>query len=293
MQPGEVEQLGRRVVPGTGSLDIEHLSSGLVNDLYRVVRDDATFAFRAARERPVHLGQDLAWEAKILLEAAGMGIAPPLEYCDPERGVLVMRWIDGRSWTPTEAHTSACIGRFAALLRRVHALPIPAPARNMNPLSWMDVYGAALSRREPGGPDPALQKTAVLAAAELAAYPKPQGVVCHSDLHSQNLIENDAALLLLDWEYVHVSDPLWDVAGWCANNNFDAPTRRHLLASYLGATPTVEEAARCQLLGWLYDYICLLWSQLFLYLRGDPGGLIGARATHLDARLRIPANYRP
>ena len=40
-----------------------------------------------------------------------------------------------------------------------------------------------------------------------------------------------------------------------------------LLASYLERRPTPPEAARLKLLVWLYDYVCLLWCELYSRLR--------------------------
>lgn len=292
MQPGEVEQLGRRVLPGTGSVVVEHLSSGLVSEVYRVVRDDAAYALKVASGHAGRFALDIAWEARILEAAARADIAPPLVYFEPERGVLVTRWIKGRPWPRCEVQSARAIARIGGLLRRVHALPVPAPARALNPMTWIEIYRAALPQGAQMRLDPALQETAASAAAGLDTLPKPPGVVCHSDLHAQNLIETDDSLLLLDWEYAHVTDPLWDAAGWSANNDFDGASRRMLLASYLGSAPTANDWARFSLLAWLYDYVCLLWSGIYLAARRDPSGLIGARARQLDARLRIPAHYR-
>jgi thiamine kinase-like enzyme len=106
-----------------------------------------------------------------------------------------------------------------------------------------------------------------------------------------NLIQDGESLILLDWEYAHVSDPLWDLAGWAANNDFEAETQRDLLRSYLGAAPSTSEWIRFRLLMWLYDYVCLLWSALYLNTRGGGANEISRRATLLDARLRLPAHY--
>ncbi len=99
-------------------------------------------------------------------------------------------------------------------------------------------------------------------------------------------------MVLLDWEYAHAADPLWDLAGWSANNDLEDNLERDLLASYTGRLPTRNEYLRLQLLGWLYDYVCLLWSELYLSRHRDepqavdtlPGG-IAARARLLAARL--------
>jgi hypothetical protein len=45
------------------------------------------------------------------------------------------------------------------------------------------------------------------------------------------------------------------------------------------------------LLMWLYDYVCLLWSDLYSNARRGGENGIRKRATLLDARLRVPAHY--
>jgi thiamine kinase-like enzyme len=288
MQPGDIASLARSVIPGTGTLDIEPVSVGLVNEVYRVVRGNLAYALRVASGRSGY--QDPGWEARVLAAACSAGLAPPLELFDPERGIFVLRWVEGRPWTRMEAQASANIGRIADLLHRVHALAVPAPTRRMNPKAWMDLYGAALSSRESSGRDTGLREAAASTAAQLAQLPSTSGALCHSDLHLQNLLQSGTALMLLDWEYAHVSDPLWDVAGWSANNDFEHELRRELLANYLGNAPSELEWKRFGLLAWLFDYVCLLWSELYLCSKPDPQGAIAARARLLDARLRIPAN---
>jgi thiamine kinase-like enzyme len=91
---------------------------------------------------------------------------------------------------------------------------------------------------------------------------------------------------LLDWEYAHVSDPLWDLAGWSCNNDLCADSGRLLLAGYLGRQPSPEDSARLEQLVWLYDYVCLLWCEVYAKLRPDvPGDAISARAQLLAQRL--------
>jgi thiamine kinase-like enzyme len=106
-----------------------------------------------------------------------------------------------------------------------------------------------------------------------------------------NLLHRDESLILIDWEYAHISDPLWDLAGWAANNDFEAAARGELLTNYLGSAPTAGDWQRLRLLMWLYDYVCLLWSKLYLSVRRDGVNDISRRATQLDARLRLPAHY--
>jgi thiamine kinase-like enzyme len=118
-------------------------------------------------------------------------------------------------------------------------------------------------------------------------------VLCHSDLHPQNIIEGDRGLVLLDWEYAHVAEPWWDLAGWICNNDLETHFGQLLFTSYLGRQATASEAARLKVLVWLYDYVCLLWSELYARLR--PAGAANGtavRAQRLAQRLACESGSR-
>jgi thiamine kinase-like enzyme len=316
MPPDNPQGVAALHVPGRGDLEIHRLGAGLVNETYRVLRDGSGYAMRLAMSNLDDLGLDRAWEARVLAGAVAADLAPALEYCDPQRGILIARWVDGRFWTPADAREPKNISRMAGFMRRIHALEMPAPVRAMSPRKWIDYYGAALSRGS--GQGDVFAETSVQQAdtrgeadsrgardfaaaaarqlAALAALPGVDPVLCHSDLHTLNLIDRSGSLILLDWEYAHASDPLWDLAGWGANNDFEDPIRHELLGSYLGRPPSGGEWLRLQLLSWLYDYVCLLWSELYLNLQraaradvavqGDAAmDGVSARARELAARL--------
>jgi len=309
MLSDDLESVVSHHVPGEGKLDIHRLNCGLVNETYRVLRDGRAYALRVAAANSYDLGLDRAWEARVLERAVAADLAPVLEYCDPQRGILIARWADGRLWSPVDVRRPSNVARMAELMRRIHALPMPAPARVMSPAKWIEYYGAALTRHPdvsaetPASPDARRARDLSAAAARrltaLSLLPGVDPVVCHSDLHTLNLVDRGDSLLLLDWEYAHAADPLWDLAGWSANNDFEDNLRHDLLASYTGRPPTRTEYLRLQLLGWLYDYVCLLWSELYLNLHrnerpgvdtpdvapGDPQGGVAARARLLAARL--------
>jgi thiamine kinase-like enzyme len=281
------ERVAALHVPGTGRVEIERLGTGLVNETYRVMRDGSVHAMRLALSNRDDLGLDRAWEARVLEGAVAADLAPAPEYCDPPRGILISRWVDGQPWAPADTYRPSNISRMAEFMRRIHALPIPAPARFMNPAQWIDYYSVAALKSPPRDSDAAtasgaaalpdaaasasdaaaLRPAATQRLAALAALPSARPALCHSDLHILNLIDHGGALVLLDWEYAHVSEAFWDLAGWAANNDFEEPVRHDLLAGYLGRRPTGEESLRMQLLVWLYDYVCLWWSALYLNLR--------------------------
>jgi thiamine kinase-like enzyme len=342
MLSDELKSVVSRHVPGEGTLDFHRSSNGLVNETYRVLRNGRAYALRVAVANSHDLGLDRAWEARVLERAAAADLAPELTYCDPQRGILIARWVDGRLWSPADVQRPSNIARMAELMRRIHALPMPAPARVMNPAKWIEYYGAALTRQsENSGRHPRdsryqhdlqdvsaetsaelpetrdlgdlrgnvsaetsweppdiggaqdLPAAAARRLASLAVLPCVDPVVCHSDLHTLNLVDRGRSLVLLDWEYAHAADPLWDLAGWSANNDLPDGLKQELLASYAGRAPTRHESLRLELLGWLYDYVCLLWSELYLNLhRDDPQGGIVGRARLLAARLHASPSGR-
>ncbi len=266
------------MVPGRGDVRVEPLAAGLVNETVRVWRDGRAFSLRAPAAGAGVADVDREWERRVLEEAAAAGLAPPAEYCDPDSGVLLLRWAAGRTWTAAEVREPANIERIARLARRIHSLPVPRPARVVPPADWISHYLRAL---EADGAPPAARAAIPPAAVEsrlaaLEALPPGGEALCHADLHPHNLVVEGDRTWLLDWEYAHVSQPLWDLAGWLANNHLGEDLAAPLLAAYLGRAPSDGERARLELLVWLYDYVCVLWSDL--HLRSSTGGEAAALA---------------
>ncbi len=288
-----LEEAALRWVPGSGPVDIRRLTSGMVNDSWQVARAGRLYSLRMSRSNGEDLGLDRAWECRVLAQAAAAGLAPAIAHCEPARGILIAEWVSGRAWTADEARALPNARTMAGLLRRVHALPVPHPARIMGPRSWIEHYAAA-SRRSgvpAAGRSSELRAAADMRLDRLARLPQPGSVLCHGDLHRLNLQVADR-LILLDWEYAHVADPFWDLAGWISNNDGTDAVAAALLAAYLGRTAAPAEAERLSLLAWIYDYVCLVWSELYLSQRPrtrqqpEAGGdAVCVRAEMLVARM--------
>jgi thiamine kinase-like enzyme len=297
MSPDRVAEAARRYVPGAGAVSVERLGRGLVNESHRVVRDGRVYSLRMPAKEPAPTGVDREWECRVLALVSAVGLAPTIERCEPRLGVLVAQWQEGRALRADEARAPDLAVRVTELARRVHALPLPGNARVLGPADWIAHYLDARTRLPPGarqaprmpgraaGAD-ALQAEAGRRLGALEALPPTPRVLCHSDLHSANLVETEGGgLVLLDWEYAHVSEALWDVAGWACNNDFSPAARAFLLASYLGRPASAEEAQRLEYLAWLYDYVCLLWSEVYCGAARAANGLIIERGRILAARL--------
>jgi thiamine kinase-like enzyme len=294
--PPTLEHLARRYIPGRGPVTIDRLGSGLVNQSYRVGREARVFSLRLTAPRAAELGLDRHWECRVLACAAAAGLAPAVERCEPRAGILVSCWAEGSVWNAEQAGAAETLDTVAQLARRVHLLPLLERARIVSVGQWIAFYRRSLERA--GGaqsdgsadrPPASLDAAANCLVDALSQEPRPALALCHSDLHVQNLvITARGAPLILDWEYAHVSDPLWDLAGWICNGDLARAQCDLLLCLYLQREPTREEALRLARLAWLYDYVCLLWSELYLSSPSTVGAArdaVSMRAQCLTKRL--------
>jgi thiamine kinase-like enzyme len=308
MPPDRVTEAARRFVPGIGPVSVERLGRGLVNESYRVTRDERMYSLRMSAVEPaaahVPIGVDREWECRVLAVASAARIAPVIECCEPRFGVLVARWEEGHALSVEEARRPHTTTRVAELALRVHALALPGNVRVLHPADWIERYrdalahlpmGARRARRTPGlaGSADFLQAQAERRLGALEVLPRTPDVLCHSDLHPANLIAGKPGLVLLDWEYAHVSEAFWDLAGWACNNDLNLEARALLLASYLGRQAAPEEERRLAALAWLYDYVCWLWSEVHGGATDDSDRLILERGRVLAARLERLAGGGP
>ncbi len=294
--PAGIERIARLCVPGRGAVRLQRIGTGLGSRTYRAERGGRAYSLRLAPAADRGEGFDPHWEHAVRAVAGGAGLAPEVVYSDPVAGVLVSRWVDGRCWEAAAVADPGRIAAVAALMRAIHALAPPQPTRQVGIADWVAHYERAL-----GGSAPLFDETeagagagALRAAAEvrlrvLAQSGDGVSALCHSDLHALNLVETPSGLVALDWEYAHVGDPFWDVVGWSCANDWTEATRRDLLERYLGREPTPREWIRFTTVGWLYDYVGLLWSELYLRRAAAADAPDArARARRMIARLRSP-----
>lgn len=263
--PGEV--LAR--IPGWegGEAHIEPLGGGLTNRSYRVVRRGERFVLRLDAEHTAAFGLDRRRELAVLKLAADAGLGPPVVHADPDRGVLMTRYLEGEVWSPDMLGRAERLAALAALLRRVHALPTCGVR--------FDAKRIAAGYLSNLKQDDALYDAAVGAAADLERLPAGDAAACcHNDVVAANLIGLPPRLL--DWEYACDNDPAFDLASLIEYHALDAASSARLLAAYAGGART-GLAERVELQRRIYVRLTVLW---FAARRSVTPGVEG------DGRLR-------
>jgi thiamine kinase-like enzyme len=216
----------------------------------------------------------------LLGAVSAAGLAPEVMICDPDRDLLVTRFIRAATWPREAARDTGNLRRFGEALRTLHSLPLsPGIAR---------VSFAAQARfledqlGAPGSEHAAVRRVAASAFETLAGREQIVAL-CHNDLHHLNILDDDDRLWLVDWEYGGCGDPLFDLASFLCQHESTHEERQVLLSAYAGDASIpidlVEAACRA------FDYVQWLWYRL----RGasEPGeaGEHSTRAEFISKRL--------
>ena len=218
---------------------------------------------RLARPGSEKLGASLDAEAETLHQVAAAGLAPAVVRCDPGARLLVTRWINARSDVPgiTAPHSLEQVGEAMA---RLHALHVPAHLRPVR-------FGEQARLLEAALPASTLRADFTAVAAEVFARLDTERtrVLCHHDIHSQNIIiDAGHRLWLVDWEYAGLGAPIFDLASFTCQADL-SPTAVHALCSaYLRAGGAVEQD-RLALACWAFDYVQWLWYQSLRGMAAD------------------------
>lgn len=188
--------------------------SGLTNANYLVkTRDDELIVRIASADRAWAHGMSRDAEAQVLAaaQAAGLGVEV-LSYELPDGHLVTRKVAAGTYETAPERFASP--ETFASIVERVkqvHALP--PVAHVFDPIAKA-TKTVDLAKREgidlPRGVSRLLEK-----AHEIEARWKPTDplslVLCHNDLFSVNILQTSPPTLI-DWEFVGLGDPFFDLA---------------------------------------------------------------------------------
>jgi thiamine kinase-like enzyme len=216
-------------------------------------------------------GVDHSWEAANAGLAAEAGIGPRVLLARDD-GALVTELVAGTSLTPEGVRADrSLVLRMGELLAAVHRLP--PFAGSFDPWAATDVL---LEDLRP--PDAWWRLRDDL---EAVRFPLSATVPCHVDPWPGNVLVADERLVLVDWEYSAMSDPLWDLADFAVEAALDVHGRRALLSAHDSSGP--EEERRVRVYEALADLHWGVWL-LTEEAAGNRAEDFGAQAAHRFAR---------
>ena len=215
----------------SGPITIEPLSGGMTNRNFRVKDGSRLLAVR--------LGDDIAFhmisrsnELAAGYAAQAAGISPAIIHHEP--GILVMDYIEAKTFSPTDVIKPANLSRIIPLIRRCHT-EMPKYFRGPAMIFWVFqvIRDYANSLRD--GDSPYLGDLPLLLsqAEALESAAGPYSIVFgHNDLLAANILDDGDRLWLIDWDYAGFNSPLFDLGGLASNNGMAESQEQMMLEAY-------------------------------------------------------------
>ena len=207
------------------------LLSGTGNRTYRVRCGDGNVIVRLPGGDTAEL-VDRAAERHNAAVAAGAGLGPALLHLDPDDGAMVSAEVAGTPLpTLAGARRRAAIGRLGEALSRLHRGPDFHGL--MDPWQKLELYLSIAGHAHPGAEAASGPLWRRLGPLRLSASLAPGRLVpCHVDPVPDNVIDTGTAVVLVDWEYAAMSEPLWDLSYASIEGSFDAAEEGALFEGY-------------------------------------------------------------
>jgi len=239
---------------------VRELSGGLTNRNYKVTTPDGAFVARLSSggSELLAIDRDCEYRNSVIAAAAGAG-APVVEY-RPGDHMLVVGYIEGRTFGPADVAAPANIPRIAQACRRLHS-----GGRFVNDFDMFDIQRRYLSVarshgfRIPAGYDDLLPQ---FTAAEKALAVRAEGTVpCNNDLLAANFIDDGDRIWLIDYELSGNNDACFELGNIGAESHLSAEALADLVTAYYGR-PRRSRIARARLLGLAAMYGWTLWGAI-------------------------------
>lgn len=274
----------RSLSGATGKADAYRLG-GLTNRVYHIDADAERFVLRLPGEG-TETYIDRKVEAQNANAAARAGVSPDVVNLDVSRGLMLTRFVEGRTMTPDLFRSvEGAPARAARAFKTLHESG-EVFAFRFELFAMIDNYLALLSELGtdlPDGYHDVLEKAESVRSA-LAANPAPLAP-CHCDPLCENFIDTGERMWLVDWEYSGMNDPLWDLGDLSVEAAFGAEQEEEMLAAYFGRQPTAAERGRVVIYKAMCDLLWTLWG-LIQHANNNPADDFWAYATVRFARCK-------
>jgi thiamine kinase-like enzyme len=239
---------------------VHELPGGLTNVNLKVTYAGRVVVVRVAQEGGDLLAVDHSVEHLNSLAAAEAGVGAPVVDYLPDPGLMVVEYIDGRTFSEADLRSGDHLERVAAACRQLHAGPRFVNDFDMFRIQrgYLDVVTQRGFRLPPRYAElmPEVERIRKALAARPAAT-----VPCHNDLLAGNFIDDGSKLWLIDYEYSGNNDPYFELGNIWSEADLSLDQLEHLVTAYDGAADPAH-VARARLWGLMSKYGWTLWGSI-------------------------------
>ena len=224
---------------------VAELPGGLTNRNFKVTTPAGAFVVRRwSRGDFLAINRDHEYRNSLAAAQAGVG-APVIDY-RPADGLLVLGYVDGRTFANTDVQAPQNIPRIAEACRRLHAGPRFVSDFDMFRIQGR--YAAVTAEQGFRVPDGYDRLTPQLEAARQALAVRAEPTVpCNNDLLAANFIDDGSRIWLIDYEYSGNNDACFELGNIWSEADLGIDHLEELVAAYYGrpsrrpgSTPTAS-----------------------------------------------------
>ena len=240
---------------------LRRLEGGLTNRNFHVVTDSgAQYVARFSSAKSTLLAIDRVAEFTNSRIAASVGVGPAVVEFAPDDGVLVVEWINAKTFAEADLDDEMQLSRVASVCRDLHAAP-----RFAGDFDMFDVQRRYLQIVREFGfrlPEDYLDFEPQVRHMEQVLRESSAGTVpCHNDLLAANILDDGGRLWLIDYEYSGNNDVCFELGNIWSEAGLAVERLEHLVSAYFGA-PSPVQVARARLFGLLAKYGWTLWASI-------------------------------
>ncbi|NQZ32625.1 MAG: phosphotransferase [Oceanospirillaceae bacterium] len=207
------------------------LSGGLTNTNFKVRYRNDDYVIRIGEDIPEH-GIMRFNELNASQAAYQAGISPQITHS--EKGVLVIRFIEGNTLAAADIRCEQMLARILVLLKSCHQ-QVPRYLKAGCMSFWVfqvnRTYASTLSDIQSRS-SAELSRLIEINAQLETAVGRVNISFCHNDMLAANFIDGGEKLWLIDWDYAGFNSPLFDLANLASNSDLSEPLERWLLENY-------------------------------------------------------------
>ena len=257
----ELEALLDRIPVLQGlSRSVAELPGGLTNQNLRVTTAAGDYVVRRFRGDAELLGIDRDAEHVNTVAAAQAGVgAPVVDYC-PDLGVLVLGYVDGKTYDNGTFSEPGVVERVGRAVRRLHDGPRFAGdfdmfARQGRYLRTVHQHGYRLVDGYASYDEHFHRVEQALAAGAEPTVP------CNNDLLAGNFVDDGEKLWLIDYEYSGNNDACFELGNTSTECDLDDDQIEALVTAYYGRRLR-HKLARVRLQALVSAYGWSLWGAI-------------------------------
>ena len=239
---------------------VSELAGGLTNTNYKVEAHGSAYVVRVSAKDAGLLAIDRENEHHNTVAAAEVGVGANVVAYLPERGVLVLEFIEGQTQSPEDLRRGDKLDWVAAACRKLHGA-----RRFRDDFNMFDIQPRYLRLVQERGfrlPDGYLDYEPQVRRIEEAMAVRDEGTVpCNNDLLAENFIDVGDGFRLIDYEYSGNNDACFELGNVWSESNLSLEQLDELVAHYYDR-PLANKVARARLWGLMSKYGWTLWASI-------------------------------